>query len=565
MKMIKTLSLLIFVCNLSFAQTNYPQDYFRNPLDIPIVLSGTFGELRTNHFHSGLDIKTQQVEGKKVYAAAQGVVSRIKITHWGYGKALYITHPNGYTSVYGHLQKFSQKIEDYVKKKQYQKESFEIELFPKAEELQIGKDEIVAYSGNSGGSGGPHLHFEIRDKSSKPINPMFFGIEVKDTNEPTIKDIYAYPIEAGSHVNKSVKRTKLRLIPLQNGDYTVESVEAFGRIGFGLHTTDRQDLAANNNGVYNIQTFLNGNKNFELVFNKFSFSETKHLNRLIDYELFSKNRDRIQKLFIERNNPLSIYKNVHENGYLNIMDSTSYVYKIKVKDFKDNDVLITIPIRGKLENELEPNYIETTPYFIVHDQPKTFSEGNATVYFPANTFYDDVYINFDVSGDTLKIHRPEIPALRNFVITYDISKYNDSDKPKLFVAKVSGNKKKYLSYVYSTKKEDKLTARTKTLGDYILASDGEKPEIQPLNFDDGKWLSNYRYLKVKLSDDLSGIKNYRATVNGKWILMEFDAKKQILTHDFNDNVVTDTKNNLKIIVTDNVGNSATFEATFFRK
>ena len=563
--MIKTLSLLIFVCNLSFAQTNYPQDYFRNPLDIPIVLSGTFGELRTNHFHSGLDIKTQQVEGKKVYAAAQGVVSRIKITHWGYGKALYITHPNGYTSVYGHLQKFSQKIEDYVKKKQYQKESFEIELFPKAEELQIGKDEIVAYSGNSGGSGGPHLHFEIRDKSSKPINPMFFGIDVKDTNEPTIKDIYAYPIDAGSHVNKSVKRTKLRLIPLQNGDYTVESVEAFGRIGFGLHTTDRQDLAANNNGVYNIQTFLNGNKNFELVFNKFSFSETKHLNRLIDYELFSKNRDRIQKLFIERNNPLSIYKNVHENGYLNIMDSTSYVYKIKVKDFKDNDVLITIPIRGKLENDLEPNYIETTPYFIVHDQPKTFSKGDATVYFPANTFYDDVYISFDVSGDTLKIHRPEIPALRNFVITYDISKYNDSDKPKLFVAKVSGNKKKYLSYVYSTKKEDKLTARTKTLGDYILASDVEKPEIKPLNFDDGKWLSNYRYLKVKLSDDLSGIKNYRATVNGKWILMEFDAKKQILTHDFNDNVVTDTKNNLKIIVTDNVGNSATFEATFFRK
>jgi len=565
MKMIKTLSLFIFVCNLSIAQTNYPQDYFRNPLDIPIVLSGTFGELRTNHFHSGLDIKTQQVEGKKVYAAAQGFVSRIKITHWGYGKALYITHPNGYTSVYGHLQKFSQKIEVYVKKKQYQKESFEIELFPKAEELQIGKDEIVAYSGNSGGSGGPHLHFEIRDKSAKPINPMFFGIDVKDTNEPSIKDIYAYPIDAGSHVNKSVKRTKLRLIPLQNGDYTVESIEAFGRIGFGLHTTDRQDLAANNNGVYNIQTFLNGNKNFEIVFNKFSFSESKHLNRLIDYELFSKNRDRIQKLFIERNNPLSIYKNVHENGYLNIMDSTSYVYKIKVKDFKDNDVLITIPIRGKLENELEPNYIETTPYFIVHDQPKTYSEGNATVYFPANTFYDDVYINFDVSGDTLKIHKPEIPALRNFVITYDISKYNDSDKPKLFVAKVSGSKKKYLSYIYSTKKEDKLTARTKTLGDYILASDVEKPEIKPLNFDDGKWLSNYRYLKVKLSDDLSGINNYRATVNGKWILMEFDAKKQILTHDFNDNVVTDTKNNLKIIVTDNVGNSATFEATFFRK
>lgn len=563
--MIKILTFLIFVCNLSIAQSNYPQDYFRSPLDIPLVLSGTFGELRTNHFHSGLDIKTEQVEGKKVYSVAKGYVSRIKITHWGYGKALYITHPNGYTSVYGHLQKFAPKIEEYVKKRQYQKETFEIELYPKAEELQITKDEIVAFSGNSGGSAGPHLHFEIRDKSAKPINPMFFGIDIKDTKEPTIKDIYAYPIDEGSHVNRSVKKIKLRLIPLQNGDYTVESVEAFGRIGFGINTTDRQDLAANNNGVYNIQTFLNGNKNFELAFNKFSFNETKHLNRLIDYELYSEHKERIQKLFVERNNPLSLYKEVHENGYLNIMDSTSYVYKIKVKDFKNNEVLINIPIRGKLQNDLEPNFVNTTPYFIVHDQPKTFTKKNVSVYFPKNTFYDDVYINFDVSGDTLKVHKPEIPTLKNFEITFDISKYKTSDRSQLFVAKVNGFKKKYLNYVYSTIKEDKLIARTKILGDYILASDTEKPKIKPLNFDDGKWLSNYRYLKIQLSDDLSGIKNYRATVNGKWILMEFDAKKSILTYDFNDNAITDTKNNLKLIVTDYVGNSATFEATFFRK
>jgi len=565
MKMIKIWTFLIFVCNLSIAQSNYPQDYFRSPLDIPLVLSGTFGELRTNHFHSGLDIKTEQVEGKKVYTAAKGYVSRIKITHWGYGKALYITHPNGYTSVYGHLQKFAPKIEDYVKKRQYQKETFEIELYPKAEELQITKDEVVAFSGNSGGSGGPHLHFEIRDKSAKPINPMFFGIDIKDTKQPSIKDIYAYPIDEGAHVNRSVKKTKLRLIPLQNGDYTVESVEAFGRIGFGINTTDRQDLAANNNGVYNIQTFLNGNKNFELAFNKFSFNETKHLNRLIDYELYSENKERIQKLFVEKNNPLSLYKEVHENGYLNIMDSTSYVYKIKVKDFKDNEVLINIPIRGKLQNDLEPNFVKTTPYFIVHDQPKTFTKKNVSVYFPKNTFYDDVYINFDVSGDTLKVHKPEIPTLKNFEITFDISKYKTSDRSQLFVAKVNGFKKKYLNYVYSTIKEDKLIARTKILGDYILASDTEKPKIKPLNFDDGKWLSNYRYLKIQLSDDLSGIKNYRATVNGKWILMEFDAKKSILTYDFNDNAITDTKNKLKLIVTDYVGNSATFEATFFRK
>jgi len=565
MKTIKILLYLIFVCNLSIAQSKYPQDYFRSPLDIPLVLSGTFGELRTNHFHSGLDIKTQQVEGKKVYAAAKGFVSRIKIAHWGYGKALYIEHPNGYTSVYGHLQRFSDRIESYIKKKQYEKETFEIEVFPRAEELQIEQDEIIAYSGNSGGSIGPHLHFELRDNNARPVNPMFFGIDIKDTKHPTIKDIYAYPVDEGSHINGSTKKVKLRLIPLQNGDYAIENIKAFGRIGFGINTTDRQDLASNSNGVFNIQTFLNGKQNFELAFNRFSFSESKHINRLIDYEIFSKKRERIQKLFLESNNPLSIYKNVHEDGYLTILDSTSYVYKIKVKDYKNNEVLISVPIEGKLEKDLEPTFVKTTPYFVVHDQPTTLTKGQISVYFPKNTFYEDVYLDFDVSADTLKIHRPEIPLTKNFSIHYDIGNYKDFDKNKLFIAQINGRKKKYLSYVYSTRKDNKLTAKSKTLGQYILATDMEKPKIKPVNFDDGKWLSKYRYLKVRLSDNLSGIRNYRATVNGKWILMEFDAKKQILTHDFNDNVVKDTKNNLKIIVTDNVGNSATFEATFFRK
>lgn len=565
MKSIRILTFLIFVSTFSFAQSNYPQNYFRSPLDIPLVLSGTFGELRSNHFHSGLDIKTQQVEGKKVYASAKGFVSRIKITHWGYGKALYIAHPNGYTTVYGHLQKFSDRIEEFIKKKQYEKESFEIEVFPTAEDLPIAINEIVAFSGNSGGSGGPHLHFEIRDNNARPINPMTFGIDIKDTKNPTIKNIFAYPIDEGSHINNSTKKTKLRLIPLQNGDYTVESIEAFGRIGFGINTTDRQDLAANSNGVFNIQTFLNGNKNFELAFNKFSFSESKHLNRLIDYQYYAENKERIQKLFVENNNPLSLYKDVYENGYLTVLDSTSYVYKVQVKDFKDNTVLITIPIKGKLKYGLEPNFIDTTPYYIVHDESKTFTKDNVSVYFPKNTFYENVYLDFSVSADTLKIHKPEIPLTKSYSINYDISKYKDSDKTKLFIARIYGKKKKYLSYVYSTRKGNKLTAKSKTLGQYILATDTEKPKIKPVNFDDGKWLSKFRYLKVKLSDDLSGIRNYRATVNGKWVLMEYNPKKQILTYDFNDNVVTDTKNNLKIIVTDYVGNSATFEATFFRK
>jgi peptidase M23-like protein len=556
--------LLIFA-QFTTAQNPYPQDYFRSPLDVTLVLSGTFAELRSNHFHSGLDIKTQQKEGLKVFAAAKGYVSRIKISHWGYGKALYITHPNGYTSVYAHLQKFSPKIEAIVKKAQYENENFEIELFPKTQELLIDTDEIVAFSGNTGGSSAPHLHFEIRDKKERPMNPMLFGIDIKDSTRPTILGVYAYPIDEKSHVNQTNQKTKLRLIPQTNGNYTVENISAYGKIGFGIITYDRQDLAANKNGVSNIQTFFNGNKNFEIDFKRFSFTETKHINSLIDYEHFKNHKARIKKLFVQTNNPLSLYKAVDENGYIKVVDSTASIYKVRVTDFKGNNTWLTIPIVGEYNDNIIYEKDEITDYFVYADQVTNLEEQNVSVYFPSNTFYDDFFIDFKVSNDTLTLHKPIVSAQKYFTINYDISNYIEADKDKLFIARLVGYYKNYLAYTPTTKKGNILSARTKTLDTYVIGVDTEKPKIKPQNFQEGKWLSKYRYLKVSINDKISGIRNYRATINGKWILMEYDAKKNKLTYDFNDNVITDTKNNLKIIVIDNVGNSSTFETTFFRK
>ncbi len=555
---------ILFISSaISNAQNNYPQDYFSNPLEIPLILSGTFAELRSNHFHSGLDIKTQQRVGLKVKAIANGYISRIKISHFGYGKALYITHPNGYTSVYGHLQKFSPKIEAYIKKLQYEKESYEIEIFPSAETLPVLKDSLIAYSGNSGGSGGPHLHFEIRDKAERPMNPMLFGINIEDNVAPIIKSVYAYPVDNHSFVNKSNTKQKLNLIPLQNGDYVVKNIEAYGNIGFGIETNDRQDLAANSNGVYNIQTFVNGNRNFEIDFKKFSFNETKHINQLIDYEIYTTKKKRIQKLF-KKNNPLSLLKPVLNNGLLNIEDSTYSVYKIRVADYKNNESWVTINITGTKNNIVETTANETTPYFIKADQTVNLKKENIAVNFYKGTFYDDFYINFDVKNDTLTLHKNIIPAKKSFNITFDVSKYNDEDIQKLYIARLIGYKN-YPIYSYTKRKGKLLTTNTKTLGTYTLATDSIKPTILPINFKNGQWLSKYRYLKIKIDDKDSGISNYRATVNGKWILMEYDYKTKTLIHDFNDNVITDTKNKLKVIVTDNVGNNSTFETLFFRK
>ncbi|WP_111307578.1 M23 family metallopeptidase [Confluentibacter sediminis] len=545
------------------AQNNYPQDYFGNPLEIPLILAGNFAELRSNHFHSGLDIKTQQREGLKVLAAADGYVSRIKIQHYGYGKTLYITHPNGYTTVYAHLSRYSPEIEAYVKEHQYKEESYEIEIFPNIEDLLVEKGELVAYSGNTGGSGGPHLHFEIRNKDEFTINPMLFGIDIKDTSKPVVTSVYAYPLGDGSSINKSLLKQKLKLTPLKTGDYITESITAFGDIGFAINTFDRQDFGANNNGVYNIQTFINGNQNFEVDFKIFSFDETNRLNRFIDYEHFKTKKERIQKLFND-NNDLSMLRSALNNGIITIKDSTNMVYKIRLSDYKNNETWITIPIKGSQPNTVQNINKKITPYLISTKGTTNLKEGNVSVDIFPDTFYDDYYLDFKVKNDTLFLEEDIVPLKKTFNISYDISNYNDTDKSKLYIARLVGSKK-YPVYENTKRRGNILTSSIKNLGTFALARDHVKPTITPINFKNNQWLSNFRYLKIKISDAQTDISNYRATINDQWILTEYDYKTKTLTYDFNDSVSTETKNNLKVIVTDNVGNSATFEATFYRK
>ena len=537
-------------------------DYFSNPIDGKIILSGTFAELRTNHFHSGIDIKTKGIEGLNVFSSAEGYVSRIKISHFGYGKALYITHPNGFTTVYAHLKKFSPKIEEYVKSKQYEIEEYEIQLFPKKETLKINKSELIAFSGNTGGSSGPHLHFEIRDSKERPINPMLFGIKVDDSIKPSIYDLYAYPITKQSHVNGKNKREKIKLLKLRNGDYTTPTIEADGLISFGVIASDRQDYAMNKNGVSSIKSYHNSQKVIEINFDRFSFDETKHINRFIDFGYYKQNKKRIQKLFIEKNNPLSIFKFNKDKGLVRVIDNKESFYLIDIFDYCGNKTNIRIPIINKVINK-KFEFIEDMSLTEINAEKTTILGNDLTsVKIPSGSFYENVKIDFRIMGDTIKIHKPTIPLKKSIEVSFNVKNYAGNIK-HLFIGSVNDNGT--LSYIPTKLIGNYIKAKTRNLGTYTVGIDRDSPEIKPINFTNLDWISNNNFLKIKISDKVSGIKNYRATVNGDWILMEYDPKTKTLTHDFKDGIIKKVENNLELLVTDNAGNNSKFDLKFYRK
>ena len=558
---------LIF-CSLLFtqflySQQPYPTDYFQSPLEVPIVLSGSFGELRSNHFHSGLDIKTEQREGLKVLATASGYVSRIKIQHYGYGKVIYVTHPNGYTTVYGHLQRFGKTIQDYVKKQQYEKQSYEIELFPKPGELTINQGEQIAFSGNTGGSGGPHLHYEIRNAEAEPINPLLFGYEVKDTKPPKILGVYTYAIGNNSIVNNTNNRIELRLTKKDDNTFIADKIYAEGTIGLGVETYDQFDMAYNKNGAYKICTTVEGELNFEYNFNSFSFSESRYINTLIDYPAYTNTRKRIQKCYIEPYNKLSIYNKKDNNGLITIEPGNTYDISLEVSDLAGNVSVIQIPVEGKKQELLKPKTVFKSDDYLISNRDNIFTIGNATLYFPEDSFYYNFFIDLQQKGDTIMVHKDDVPIRKNYTLSINGDSIDKKEIDKYFIANVTD--KGYISYQHTYRKGNVLSTRTRSLGNFIVVKDSVAPEVRPSNFKDGQWLSNFDTLKLIISDDLSGINSYRAKINNQWILMEYEYKDRSLTYDLSDIAFKDATHLLEVIVTDNVGNSTTYNAVFHKK
>jgi hypothetical protein len=559
-------AIIIFAIPLK-AQQQYPQNYFRSPVDFRIILSGTFGELRSGHFHSGIDIKTGGVQGKKIYAVADGYVSRIKVSATGFGKTLYITHPNGYVSVYAHLSRYNNVLGAYVFDKHYEHESFELNLFPDKHALTVKKGEVVAYSGNSGGSGGPHLHFEMRLASTQsPVNPMLFGFDVKDFITPEINWLKVLPASRTSLIDGKAKGQVYEVDGwgekhrIKDND----TISVSGPFSLAINTIDKLNDANNKNGVYSITLFADGEEVYYHDLEKFEFHETRYINSLIDYEEYVDNRRRYQRSEIDPNNKLSIYEDVVNDGILSFSDTAIHNLEYVVTDFKGN--ISRLPIVVQSNPQKMPVRKEVGIPFSI-GKKNEFKAENIKVMVSGSCLYRDMNFIYDTLpmpdyafSRIHRLHDDRTPVQKY----YDIEIVLDtvpSDTNKLLVARITD---KGSPISYGGKWEDgRMKASVRSFGDYTVLSDTTPPEITSVNIASGKIQADRKTVKVKINDNLSGIRRFRATLNGSWILMDYDAKNALLTYTI-DERLKQGDNQFILEVTDQRGNMAVFEKTLVR-
>ncbi len=536
-------------------------------------MSGNFGELRPNHLHSGIDLKTDGKEGLHVFAAADGYISRIKISPFGYGNALYITHSNGYITVYGHLQSYNTKINEYVKKVQYQRESFEIDIFPTPNELKVKQSEIIALSGNSGGSEGPHLHFEIRDdKSEWPINPLFFDFNIADTIKPSISLIEVYPLNEISFVNN--RNTPIK-VDVQNDKKTgilslstKDTIRVHGIIGFGIITTDTENGSSNPNGTYSVALNIDGETVYEHSIDKFSFDQTRYVNAHIDYAEKIKNSIKIQRSFVSPNNKLPIYKIKKKRGVYVFNDDSIHSVIYTVKDIFNNSSELSFIVLSDSKVKMSelpissPNYAAT----FLFDHINTFKTKNISIDFPKNVLYEDLKFDYFMS-DSIKgfspihhIHYETIPLHSSYSL-FIKGNVPDSLKKKALIVSLD-EKGKPTSEGGEWTKNGVLT-KTRSFGNFSISIDTVAPIIKAININADKNVAKNKTLEMGIYDNLSGIASYRGTMDNKWILFEYDAKERRLFYTFDDSIKSG-EHTLELTVKDNKGNTSKYYANIKR-
>lgn len=551
-------------------QNNYPKDYFGAPIDYAVRLSGTFGELRGDHFHSGIDIKTYGGVGKNIYAIADGYVSRVKVSPYGFGKAVYINHPNGYTSVYAHLLSFSSEIDNYVKRNQYKRKSYAVNLFPPRNSLMVKKGDLIAVSGNSGGSGGPHLHFEIRKSATQiPLNPLHFGYKVKDYITPTMKFLRIYPLGEFSMVDSACRAKTFKLTgwgkKYRADDYDTISVS--GDIAFGISVHDKLNDAPNKNGVYSISVFVDDKKLYEHKMDKFSFGESSYIKSLIDYTEYVSSGEKFQRTLIDPGNKLPVYGEVLNQGIYQFIDDNDHKLKYVVRDFAGNVSELNVVLKSiPYSDSMITVSNQGSAYYFNWQTPNTFKNNGFSLEAPANAFYKSFYFTFShkVSDSTLcadiyKVHKRSTPVHKSMKIRIEVDSSCYELRDKLCLVKINDDEKYYSGGKYE---DGFLISSISSFGTYSVSYDTTAPEVSFDNIARHDTLQKGTTIKIRIDDDFSGIRTYVPELNGNWVIMEYDPKTQGLYYQ-PERYLKKGKNTLIVTVYDRKNNLTVRKLNFF--
>lgn len=520
------------------------------PLKIPAVLAGNFGELRPNHFHSGIDFKTQGRTGLNIYCADDGYVSRVLVSPWGFGRAVYVVHPGcGLTTVYGHLMAFSSKIDKIVRAKQYEQETFTIDIEFEPGEIPVKRGEVIALSGNAGSSAGPHLHMDVRDtETGDPLDPMvYYKSLFKDTTKPEVRELALFPTDSGV-VNGG---TKPVIISTKEASH---DFEAWGNVIPGITAYDRMDGTTNIYGVKYMTFEVDGETVYSRTVDRFSFDDTRAVNTLAEYGGVTAGKWRMWT-YIPPSQPLSYMIKAENSGIITIDEERDYKCAFTLKDEFGNTTVKRFTIRG-VPCEIPSCGMKGVK--LDYNGSHSYNVDGVKVALPAGVLYDD--IDFEVKqasscdylSNIITIGNIADPLASNIDIEIPIAHDTIPDKSKYCLVYLKGNRRSAVAAKYSN---SKMCAKVNRFGKYAVTTDVSAPKITPVN--KAKWAVR-GIVTLKISDNLSGIETYRCELDGKFALFELDGKTGQISFKLDSSRFKKGRNHtLKVVVTDACGNCNT--------